>query len=290
MLVGFPPGQSSDVVARIFAAEMAKALGQAVVVENKPGAGSTLAVEAAVHATPDGYTLLFGSSSSLVVAPSLYTVRYDSVKDLIPISMLGGGPLVLVVRADSPYKTLQELIQAGKSSPGALTYGSGGNGAMTHLTMELLMNNAGVKYLHVPYKGSGPAMVDLLGGQIHSMFDSTTVTLALIKEGKLRPLAVSSTQRLSELPNVPAVREFYDGFEAITWGALCAPAGTPMPIVEKLNAVLNPITKDPAIKAKMKTFGLETFTDSTPATARASIVAELAKWNKLVKSANIKVE
>lgn len=289
IILGFPPGQSSDTGARRFAAELQKAFGQAFVVENRPGAGATLAARDVTKAAPDGYTLLHTSSGPLTVAPHLYaTLGFDPMKDLEPVGFVGRAPLLLLVRADSPIKTMRDLVAA--SAKRELTCGSGGNGVTNHLAQEMFKQVSGAKLLHVPYKGAAPALQDLMGGAIEAMFEATPPALPHVRAGRLRALAVTSAARFADLPDVPTVAETYPGFEVVTWSVLAVPKGTPATIVDKLAVQLNRIQADPAFKAATTADGAETTTDSTPAKAKAHVLAEFDKWGSVIRRANIKLD
>ncbi|HSV44804.1 MAG TPA: tripartite tricarboxylate transporter substrate binding protein, partial [Ramlibacter sp.] len=244
IIVPFPPGGSTDVLARAIGLELGKALGQPVVIENAPGAGGSLGAEKAAKAPADGYTLLMGHIGTLAINPSLYPrLGYDPQRSFTPVAWVARVPNVLVVNASVPARNLKELVALAKSRPGHLSYGSGGNGSAAHTTMEYLKMQAGVSFLHIPYRGTGPSVTDTLGGQIQVLFTGIPALLPHIKSGKLRALAVSSPKRLALLPDVPTVAESgvpgTRGFEADQWYGLVAPAGTPSNIVSLLNQHAN---------------------------------------------------
>jgi len=289
ILLGFPAGQGSDVLARIYAAELQKAYGQAFVVDNRPGAGATLAARDVSKMAPDGYSLLFTSGGPLTVAPHLYGhLGFDPMKDLDPVALIGRSPLVLLVKSDSPWKTVPEVVAA--ASKQDLNCGSGGNGVTNHLALEMFKIASGAKLVHVPYKGAAPAMTDLMGGQIHMMFETSSAALVHVKAGRLRALAVTSPARYSELPEVPTVAEFYPGFEAMTWAAFAVPRGTPAAITEKLAAQMVKLQGDPAVREKMTLAGVEAVQGSTPAKAKAYVMAEYEKWGNIIRRANVKID
>jgi tripartite-type tricarboxylate transporter receptor subunit TctC len=289
IVVGFPPGQASDVGARMYAAELQKAFGQAFVVENRPGVGATLAARDVSRAAPDGYSLLYTSSGPLTVAPHLYSkLGFDPLKDLELVGLLGRSPLFLLVPADSPLKTVRDLIAA--SAKRELSCGSGGNGVTNHLALEMFKQVSGAKLLHVPYKGAAPALQDLMGGAIELMFETTPASLPQVRTGRLRPLAVTSSTRLAELPDVPTMAEIFPGFEVMTWSVFAVPKGAPAAIVDKLAAQLNKIQADPVFKAAVLANGAEPTPNSTPAKARAYAVAESEKWRDIIRRANIKLD
>jgi len=289
IVIGFPPGQGTDVAARLYAAHLQQAFVQPFVVDNKPGAGATLAAGAVAKAAPDGYTLLLTSSGPLAVAPHLYAnLGFDPMVDLEPIALAGRSPLILVVPADSSAKSLPELVALSKRQD--LSAGSGGNGVTNHLALEMFKIVSGAKLLHVPYKGAAPAMNDLMGGQIQTMFESAGAALVQVKAGRLRALAVTSSSRYSELPDIPTVAEYYPGFEAITWVMFAAPKGTPEAIKNKLAVQVNKIMAEAAVKDKLLQSGIETTPDTTPAKAKAYALQEFDKWGKIIKRANVKLE
>lgn len=289
LLVGFPAGQGSDVLARIYAAELQKETGQAFVVDNRPGVGATLAARDAAKSAPDGYTLLYTSGGPLTVAPHLYqNLGFDPMRDLDFVALIGRSPLLLLVRADSPIKTLPELVAASKRKE--LNCGSGGNGVTNHLALEMFKIASGARLLHVPYKGAAPAMTDLMGGQIDTMFETSSAALIHVRAGRLRALATTSPTRYSELPDVPTVADFYPGFEAMTWAALAVPRGMPAPIVDKLAALMGKMQDDPSVRVKMMQAGIEPMPGSTPAKTRAYVLAEYEKWGNIIRRANVKLD
>ena len=289
IVVGFTPGNSSDVVARWYAEELGKAFGVPFIVENRPGAGGTLAVENFVRAN-DEHAVLFGSSSLIAAAPNLYpSLRYDTLKDLDTVALIGHSPLVLAVREDFPARTLAELVAQSRVDA-SLSFGSSGNGAMNHLATELLKFRSGLKMAHVPYKGAAQAMSDLLGGQIQVLFETTTTVLPQIRAGRLRPLAVSTLSRLTDLPQTPTVAESYPGFEAVTWAVFCVNASTPMEIKQRLSEAINRITVLPQMRARMLAAGVAPIADSTPASSRAYWLAEHAKWREVIRTVGVTLD
>lgn len=290
-LVPFPPGGNTDTLARLIAQPLSAALGTQVVVDNRPGAGGSLGSAIAARAPADGHTILGGTISSHSINVSLYPkLDYDPVKSFEQVAMLGSGPLVLVVPASSPYKTLADVLNAAKAKSGGLSSASPGVGTSPHMAMALLADQSGVNFTHVPYKGSGPAVQDLLGGQVDMMFDTTLIVGPYIEAGKLRPIAVTSSKRLDSLPDVPTIAEAgLQGFDMGSWQAVFAPAGTPKPIVERLHAEIMKVVATPEIQARLKAFGMLPST-MTPAELRAYQQAEVDKWAKVIKSAGIKPE
>jgi tripartite-type tricarboxylate transporter receptor subunit TctC len=288
-VVPFAPGGNTDTLARLLSKELAAALGQPVVIENKPGAGGNIGSEFVAKAAPDGYTILGGTISSHSINPSVYPkMPYDAVKSFEPVVMIGRSPLVLAVGAATPYKTFQDLVAAAKAKPGELSYASPGNGTSPHLAAELLKGITGIKINHVPYKGSGPAVTDVVAGHVPMMFDTTLVVGAHIKSGKLRALIVAAPKRLDGLPDVPTAAEAgVKGFEVASWQAIFAPAGTPKPIVQRLNSEIARIMKLPEIKGRLADLAVDP--DGGPPERLAEFQkAEIAKWAKVVKEAGIK--
>ncbi len=289
IIVGFTPGNASDVTARVYAEELTRQYGTPFVVENRPGAGGTLAVESFVRANDD-HTLLFGSSSLIAAAPNLYpNLRYDALKDLDTVALMGRAPLILTVRADFPARSMAEFLALARGGA-ELSFGSSGNGAMNHLAMELLKHRSGIRLTHVPYKGAAQAMTDLLGGQIQVIFETTTTVLPQARAGRLRPLAVSTTARLTELPDVPTVAETFPGFEAVTWAVFCVNAGTPPANTARLAEAINRVTAMPAVRERLLAAGTQPVGDSTPASSRSYWLAEHAKWRDVIRTVGIKLE
>jgi tripartite-type tricarboxylate transporter receptor subunit TctC len=290
MVIPFAAGGSTDLVGRLVAEKMGETLGQQVVVENKGGAGGNLGAAAVAKAAPDGYTILLATVATHALNPAVYTkMPYDPVKDFAPISLLVTVPNVLVVHPSIPANTTQELIALLKANPGKYSYASSGNGTPLHLSGELFKTMAGVDLVHVPYKGAGPALVDVIGGQVPIMFDNLPSSTQHIKNGKLRGLGVTSSQRAAAFPDMPALTEALPGYETYTWNALFAPAGTPPEIVKKLNEEANKAVNDPAVKAKLAEFSA-TVVASTPEELGKHVVAELAKWAPIVKASGTKID
>jgi tripartite-type tricarboxylate transporter receptor subunit TctC len=290
-VVPFAAGGTTDVLARVIGNKLGPVLGTSVVVENKPGAGGNIGSDFVAKAAPDGYTILGGTISSHAINVSLYpNMPYDPIKSFAPVTLIGTLPNVLVVNTDSPYRTLQEVISAAKAKPETLTFGSSGNGTSQHLSGELFQSMAGAKMLHIPYKGSAPAMQALLGHQVHLVFENILSAVPLIQSGKLRALAVTSTTRASSLPDVPTVSEAgLPGYEIVSWQAVFAPAGTPQPVVQRLSTEIGKIINDPEVKARLASLGVEP-SGAGSAELGALQKSEVAKWAKLIKASNIKVE
>ena len=290
VLVGFPPGQASDIIARAYAEELSRRLGQPVVVENRPGAGATIAAEAAARSPADGYTIFYGSSGPLAIAPGIYPkLNFDPVKDFEPIAMAGIVPFVLVVNANSPMRTLADAITAGRGPNAAsISYASGGNGSTSHLVMEMLRSGANLGYTHVPYKGSIPAINDLIGGAVQITMETLSTTMPHIRSGRLRALAVSTAKRLPELPDVPAIAEVVPGYEAVAWGLFLAPAGTPTAIVDRLAAEFDQVNRMPAIKERLAQNGI-TLVDRPRAELKPWVASEVDRWGKAIKASGAKL-
>ena len=290
-VVPFPPGGGTDATSRLIAEKFTSLLGWTVVVDNKPGAGGNIGLDFVAKAAPDGYTIGMGQASNLAINPSLYAkVPFDPLKDLTPIVSIAEQPVVLVVRADSPLKSLADFVQAAKARPGKVGIAQAGNGTVGHLAGELLERRAGIQVLQVPYKGAGPAMNDLLGNQVETYFGNTVSVMGQLAGGRIRALAVSSARRITALPNVPTVAEQgYAGFDATTWLGLVGPAGLPAETIARLNAETVKILARPDVKDKLVQEGSEP-TPGTPQQFAAHIRAEHAKWGTLIREANIRIE
>jgi tripartite-type tricarboxylate transporter receptor subunit TctC len=289
LVVGFPAGQTADIAARLLAQWLTERLGQPFVIDNRPGASGTLATELVVHAPPDGYTLLFATSSNYINATLYEKLPYDFIRDIAPVAGNIASPLVLEVNPAVPVKAIPEFIAYAKANPGKLNMASAGNGNSTHVSGELFKMMTGINLQHVPYRGSAPAVTDLIAGQVQVMFDLVASSLAHIKAGKLRALAVTTRTRLDVLPDVPAVSEFVPGYEAIGVGGVGAPRGTPTEIIDKLNREINAGLADPKLKARLAELG-QIVTTGSPADYGKFIAEETEKWGKVVKFAGIKPE
>ena len=287
IIVPFTAGQSGDVLARVLGEHLGKLWGQPLVVDNRGGAGGTVGSRAAAAAPADGYTLLLGSSGPLAAAPNLYSNAGYNPRELTPIMNVAGVAQALVVRAESKFQTLQELVAAAKAAPGTLSYGSGGVGSFQHLTFEMLKQRTGAEIAHIPYKGSAPAYNDLFGGQIDAMFDSLPAVLPHAKGGKARVLAVSTAQRVPQLPDVPTVAERgVAGFDALGWLGIVAPKGVDPAIRERLNADLKTVLADEAVKTRLTNLGMIILATSTADFGRF-IDSELTKWGQVIKTGGI---
>ncbi len=284
VVVPYPPGGPTDIVARVVSHKLAEQTGQQFLVENRAGAGGNIGAEAVARAPADGYTLLVATTAH-AINPSLFKqLGYDLQKDFAPVSQLTGGPLVIVTHPSLPAKNVKELIALAKTKPGGLNYASSGNGQSTHLSAELFSSMAGIKMNHVPYKGSAPALTDVIGGQADLMFDTMLSAMPQVKTGKLRALAVTSAARSSAAPELPTVAESgLPGYEAIAWNGLLAPAGTPKDVVAKLNAEVKKALEVPEVKERFAAQGFGAAW-RPPEQYAAFIQSELAKWAKVVKA------
>ena len=291
LLVGFAPGGGTDIVARTLGQRMSELLGQPVVVENRAGASGTIAAELVAKAAPDGYTLLAGHSNSNAIAPFvLKSVPYDAATDFTAITYIGYVPNVLVVYPGLPAKSVPELVALAKSKPGELTYASSGVGSTQHLAGALFAKLTDTRINHVPYKGSGQAVVDLIAGQVNMNFDTMPPVLEHIKAGKLRALAISTPQRLPQLPDVPTFTEVgILGFDVTNWYAIMGPKGMPADVVAKINDAVQKSMTDPALRPKLEAQGVQ-FGSGTPDTFTAFIRGELGKYEKLVKELNVRAD
>ena len=291
LMVPFPPGGSTDIVARIVAQKLSERLGQSIVLENRGGAGGTLGTAVVAKAAPDGYTLGVASTSTHVVAPGVYAkLDYDPVKDFAPVGLMAVSPYLLAVNPGVQAKTLQELVALAKKQPGKLNYASAGMGSTTHLAMEMLKFSSGTFMLHIPYNGNGPAGTALIGGQVEVLFGSLPALLPHAKSGRARALAVGTPKRSPSLPDVPTVAESgYPGFDASLWLAIMAPAGTPQAIIERLNKELVSVIAAADTREAFDKAGTEPLT-GTPADLAAMIRDGVPKYAQIIKTAGVKPE
>lgn len=290
-IVPFPAGGTTDILGRLIGQKLGPVLGTTIVVDNRGGAGGSVGSELASRAPADGYTLLGGTVSSHAINVSLYPkLGYDPIKSFAPVALIGTNPVVLIVGQNSPFKTLQDVLAAAKAKPGSISSASAGSGTSQHLALELLGFKSGTQFIHVPYKGSGPAIQDVIGGQVDMMFDTTVVAGPHIQSGKVRALAVTSAKRLESLPNVPTVAESgVPGFEVLSWQAIFAPTGTPKPIVDRLHTEIVKILQQPEMQDRLKALGMQPANMSID---QFSVFqkAEVEKWAQVIKAAHVKLE
>ncbi len=288
ILVGFAPGGAMDIVARTVGQKLASGLGQTVIIENKPGAASNIAIRQLIDSPPDGYTVML-VANGLTANPLLYTQQpFDPNTDVVPISLVARLPVVIAANAKSELSTLQKVVEASKARPGSVNYGSPGSGSTPHLAVELFARGAGIQLTHIPYKGGKPAITDVLGGQLPLVAVNAVEVLPLVKDGKLRVLAALSAQRVSTLPDAPTIAESgYPGFEASVWHAFIAPKGTPPAIVARLNAEIHKALADPEVKERLAALGAEV-SPGTPQELATLVRTEHERYGKLIREANIK--
>jgi tripartite-type tricarboxylate transporter receptor subunit TctC len=292
LIVAFPPGGSTDIIARLVGQRLSERLGQQVIIDNRGGAGGTIGTELAARANPDGYTLTMGTTSTHVIAPAAYPkLTYDPIKDFAPITLVASTPYLLVLNPGVKASSLKEFVALVKSQPGKLNYASAGTGSTTHLAMEMLKSTAGLDIVHVPYNGNGPAGAAVLGGQVQALFGSMPAVLPQAKSGKLRPIAVGTAKRSSALPDVPTVAESgYPGFEVSLWLGFFAPRGTPIEIINRLHSELARIALSPEMKEQFERNGAEPATNASSLDLQRLVRAEIDKYSKVIKAANIKLD
>jgi len=291
MITPFPPGGALDTTARVIAPRLAEALGQPVVIETRAGAGGNIGAEAAARATPDGYTMLMGTATSHAISMVLTPrIGYDLQRDLAPVSLVANSPLVLVMHPSLPVKSVRDLLGLLRKRPAQLSFASHGNATVSHLAQELFRSQARVDFVHVPYKGSGPANVDLLGGHVSLLFDSVAPSLGNIRSGKVRALAVATSRRVASLPDVPTIAESgLPGFTANNWFAIFTPSATPRDVIGRLNAEIVRAVGTPEVRNRYVELGLEP-QSSTPEQLRELVAGDLATWGKLIREAGIKAD
>ena len=287
IVVGFPPGGPGDILARLTGQWLSERLGHPFIIENRPGAGGNVATQAVVNASPDGYTLLLVNAANAINATLYEKLKYDFIRDIVPVAGIMRVPLVLEVNPSLPVKTVPELIAYAKANPAKLNMASAGNGTPQHVSGELFKMMAGVNMTHVPYRGSAPALADLLGGQVQVMFDTMPASIEYLRAGKLRPLAVTTATRSESLPDIPTVADFVLGYESSAFYGVAAPTNTPAEIIDKLNKEINAALADPRTNARLVALGGTPFTGS-PAEFGKLIADETEKWAKVVKFAGIK--
>ncbi len=291
VVVPFPPGGGTDIIAREIVSRVASNTGWTLLVENRPGAGGNLGVDAVAKAPRDGYSIVLGQTSNLAINATLYPkLPYDPAKDLAPVALVASAPLVFAVASDSPYKTLADLVAAARAKPGALNFASPGNGTVAHLASEMFQKTAGVKFTHVPYKGAAQGVTDLIGGQVQWYASSIPTLIGQIRNGKLRALAVTSLKRVDDLPNVPTVSEAgYKAFEAASWFGFAAPAGTPKEVIDKLNAEINKALRDKTSQQKLADQGADVL-GGTPEQFGQLIKTEITRWAVVVRESGSKLD
>lgn len=287
-LVPFPAGGGTDIIAREVTNKIA---GYTFVIENKPGTGGNIGVDAAAKAPADGYTLVIGQTSNLAINPTLYPkLPYDPLKDLTPVSLVASSPLVIVTGADSPYRTLDDVVKAAQAQPESINFASAGNGTVGHLAAESFQKVAGIKLTHIPYKGAAQGATDVISGQVQLYFSTIPTLIGYIKSGKMRPIAVTSATRVDDLPQVPTIAESgYKGFEAVTWFGILGPAKLPRGVVAKLNADINKALKDPELQMKLNAQGAD-IRGSTPEQFGKLIRDDIARWGAIVKDSGAKID
>jgi tripartite-type tricarboxylate transporter receptor subunit TctC len=291
IVVPWPPSGNVDITARTVAPALGEALGQQVIVDNRAGAAGTIGSAAVAKSPPDGYTLLLGSSGTITAGPAVFkTLPYDPVRDFVAVGGIQSVPIVLTTAPKTPVSTYAEFVSLANSKKGQLSIASAGSGSSNHLAIELLMRMADLKLLHVPYKGSGPAITDLLGSQVESMMDQLTASIGHIREGRIRPLAITSRSRSPLLPNVPTLDELgVKGYEASTFTGIFAPADTPRPVLDKLSSSLKKALANDSVRERYRSMGVEII-DSSQAEFAAFVRADLEKWRRVAREGNIVVE
>jgi len=287
IVVGFAAGQAVDIVTRIIGQSLSERLGQQFIIENRPGAGGNIGTEVVVRAPADGYTLLAVGANNMINATLYEKLNFDFIRDIAPVASVYRVPQVMEVNPSFPAKTVPEFIAHAKADPGTIYFASAGNGSTAHLSGELFNMMAGIKMLHVPYRGAPPALTDLIGGQVHVMFDNVPSSIEHIRAGSLRPLAVTATARLEALPGIPTVAEFVPGFETSAWAGIGAPRNTPVSIVDKLNREINAILADPQIKKRIADLGGLVLALS-PAEYGKRLAEETEKWGRVVNFSGAK--
>ncbi|MDB5811423.1 MAG: tripartite tricarboxylate transporter receptor family protein [Betaproteobacteria bacterium] len=288
LLVPYSPGGPVDIVARLTAQKLTDELKQQVIVDNRAGGGGNIAVEIVARSLPDGYTLMMGANGTNAINPNLYPkLPVDPAKDLAPIGMVASSPMILVTHPSVPANSIRELVALAKARPGAINFASSGNGSTAHLSSELFKSMAGVNIVHVPYKGAGPALTDLVGGQVQIMFTGISSTLPYVKSSRLKALGVSSEKRVPILPDVPAVNEEIAGYEVTTWYGVFAPVQIPKPYITRLNQTLAAIFATPDARQRLSALGADPMTMS-PEQFAAAIRRETAKWAKLIKESGVR--
>ena len=291
LVVPFPAGGGTDIIAREVAQKITETTKWAFIIDNKPGSGGNIGLDSVAKSPAEGYSLVLGQTSNLAINPSLYKkLPYDPVKDLAPISMVASAPMTLVVATDSPYKSLADLVSAAKAKPGTINFASSGNGTVGHLATELFQKEAGIKLVHIPYKGAAQGMTDVIGGQVQIYVASIPTVIGHIKNGKMRALAVTSLKRVDDIPQTPTLAESgYAGFQATTWFGILGPAKLPKDMVVKLNAEINKALQNPELQKKLSDQGADV-AGSTPDQFAKLIRGEMSKWGKVVKESGATID
>jgi tripartite-type tricarboxylate transporter receptor subunit TctC len=291
LVVPFPPGGGTDLIARTVAQRLTDTLKWTIVIDNRPGAGGNIGVDAVAKAAPDGYTLVIGQTSNLAVNPTLYPkLPYDPIKDFAPVVVLSSSPIVIAVATQSPFKTFADVVAAAKKKPKTITLGYSGNGTVAHLSSELAQKTAGIELQHIPYKGASQAMTDVMSGQVDLYMSSVPTLLGHVRDQKLRALAVTSIKRSGELPDTPTLAESgYKDFDAVTWFGILAPAGTPADVVRTLNTEFNKALREPAVATKLRSDGGEVI-GGTPEQFANLIKTEIPRWGRVVKESGATID
>ena len=291
VIVPFPAGGGTDLFARTVAQKLSDTNKWNVIIDNKPGAGGNLGVDFAAKSPADGYTLVLGQTSNLAINPTLYAkLPYDPAKDLAPVALVASAPLLIVVAADSPYKTLADIVAASRAKPTSVTFGSPGNGTASHLAGEMLQKAASIQFQHIPYKGAAQALVDVMSGQVNMYVGSVPTLIGHVKSGKLRAIAVTSPRRTKEMPQTPTVAESgYKGFEAVTWFGFLAPAATPPAVIKTLNTEINKALADKDVAAKLESEGGEVM-GGTAAQFSALLKKDITRWGQVVRDSGAKID
>ena len=291
VIVPFPAGGGTDLFARTIAQKISDTNKWTVVIDNKPGAGGNLGVDAVAKAAADGYTLVLGQTSNLAINPTLYSkLPYDPVKDLAPVALVASAPLLIVVAADSPYKSLADIVAASKAKPGSVTFGSPGHGTASHLAGDMLQKAAGLKFQHLPYKGAAQALTDVMSGQVNIYVGSVPTLMGHVKNGKLRAIAVTSPKRTKEMAQTPTVAESgFKGFEAVTWFGFLAPAGTPPAVIKTLNTEINKALLNKDVAAKLESEGGDVL-GGTPEQFSVLLKQDITRWGQVVRDSGAKVD
>lgn len=287
IILPYQAGGNTDAIARIIAHRLEQRLGQSFIVEQRLGAASVIGATYVAHAAPDGYTILIGTSTTMAINPSVYkNLPYDPTKDLVPLALVAGVPFMLVVNPELPIHSLKDFVGFAKATPGGISYASNGHGGAAHLFAELLGSTLGIKMTHIPYKGLAPALNDIVGGHVHTMFGDFATALPLVRDGKLRALGVSTAQRVGPAPEIPALAEVgMPGFDASSWQMMIGPGGLPDAIVDKLNAELRAIMSDPEVRKDFADRGLVPLDAGTPAQLKQYVKSEIVRWAAVVKAA-----